>query len=201
MKVTHIYFLALFVIPFFFSCKNEGRDRDIQAPIEVVVETLEKKNLEMKKQDNLKSSVVSRAMMTPELSKFVSAVISAGLVDSLISGEKTYTVFAPSNEAFDAMDSKRKANLYNLANGEALKQMLKGHIVIGDLDSIALVSGIRNNNGTYKIKTMAGSQLSASRDGLDIIFTDSSGERTKLIKSDIKAENGVLHVVDALMGE
>jgi len=201
MKSNYSYFIIIFLFPLLFSCKNDTNEKGTTAPMDSVSKISEEKDLKEQREKNLSSSVVSRAMMTPELSKFVSSVISAGLVDSLMLGDKKYTVFAPSNEAFDTMNSNLKETVYNLANVTALKELLKNHIVLDNLDSIALVSSIRNNNGVYKINTMSGNELSASRDGMDIVFTDANGKKSKLIKSDIKAENGVLHVIDGVIGE
>lgn len=201
MKSILSYFLIALLFPLLFSCKNEVKENAETAPVDSVAKISEGKELDAKRQKNISSSVVSRAMMTPELSRFVSSAISAGLVDSLMQGGKMYTIFAPTNDAFDAMDSKTKESVYNLANVASLKQLLKNHIVIGNLDSINLVSSIRNHNGNFKINTMGGAQLNASRDGMDIIFTDANGKKSKLVKSDIKAENGILHVIDAVMGE
>ncbi|MGJ8667440.1 MAG: fasciclin domain-containing protein [Patiriisocius sp.] len=201
MKSILSYFLIALLFPLLFSCKNEVKENTETAPVDSVAKISEGKELDAKRQKNISSSVVSRAMMTPELSRFVSSAISAGLVDSLMQGGKMYTIFAPTNDAFDAMDSKTKERVYNLANVASLKQLLKNHIVIGNLDSINLVSSIRNHNGNFKINTMGGTQLNASRDGMDIIFTDANGKKSKLVKSDIKAENGILHVIDAVMGE
>jgi len=134
------------------------------------------------------------------LKTFSSAIVSAGLTEVLSNEEGPFTLLAPSNDAFSAIDQSDFNRLLDPNNKGKLTQMLKNHIVKGDIDSATLVQNIKSGNGNYTLETLSGAKLIASMKGADIVIKDSNGTEAVLGKSDIKGSNGVVHVLDTILG-
>lgn len=190
--------LALLAITLvLFSCKNESNDSSSSSEEKKVEKKAVVQTPEMKKQIN---SVMTKAMVTPELKTFSSAIVSAGLTEVLSNEEGPFTLLAPSNDAFSAIDQSDFNRLLDPNNKGKLTQMLKNHIVKGDIDSATLVQNIKSGNGNYTLETLSGAKLIASMKGADIVIKDSNGTEAVLGKSDIKGSNGVVHVLDTILG-
>ena len=186
-----------------FSCKekvkshSEGVEKGTEKTI--VVPVPEKKELTQEEVEQV-NSVMLKSMVTPELKTFTSMLVTAGLSDLLSKEKGPFTIIGPSNQAFSAMGQVKMEELLNSANIDKLTTLIKGHVIKGDLDSTTLVQKIKDGNGSYKIITMSGATYIASREDTAIIMTDAAGTVAQLGKSDIKGSNGVVHVVDKLLG-
>lgn len=178
-----------------FSCKSDSKESAPKAGEIPAKKELTKEDI---KQVN---SILTKAMVTPELRTFVSTLVSAGLSDKLTKEEGPFTILAPSNEAFGKIDGKRMESLLNQANKEQLSKLVNSHIVKASLDSATLVQKIKEANGSYEIVTLSGEKFTASREGNDIVITDKSGEKATIGKSDISGSNGVLHVLDNVLSK
>lgn len=178
-----------------FSCKSESKDTAPKAGEIPAKKELTKEDI---KQVN---SILTKAMVTPELRTFVSTLVSAGLSDKLTKEEGPFTILAPSNEAFGKIDGKRMESLLNQANIEQLSKLVNSHIIKGGLDSATLVQKIKEGNGSYQVGALSGEIYAFSRDGNDIIVTDKSGEKATIGKSDISGSNGVLHILDNVLSK
>lgn len=126
--------------------------------------------------------IVAIAAGNKDFSTLVTAVKEAGLVDTL-KGEGPFTVFAPTNKAFEKLgDEKLKAVL---ADKELLKKVLLAHVVVGKAVMAKDAMGLDG-------KEVNGFTVKAGGDGVMI------GD-AKVIKTDIKATNGVIHVIDTVL--
>jgi uncharacterized surface protein with fasciclin (FAS1) repeats len=184
------------VITLALSCKNESKEAEKSEE----VPTAATKKVLTVEEKNIVNSVLTKAMVTPESKNFVSMLLSAGLTDMLSKDEGPFTIFAPSNSAFGELDEVKRSYIFNPANKEAVVALLKSHIVAGNLDSATLVKNIKNANGNYKLITLTGITYTASREGTDIVLTDAQGRKAVLGKSDITGSNGILHIVDNVLG-
>merc|ERR1712022_26465 len=132
-------------------------------------------------------NIVQLAVGTPSLSTLVSAVKAASLVDAL-SGTGPFTVFAPTNKAFEKVPTKVLSALLEPANKAKLQELLKYHVAAGDVKSGMLKDG-------QKVSTLEGSELTVSiKDG--IVRLNGVAE---VVQGDVVASNGVVHVVDAVL--
>jgi len=139
-------------------------------------------------------------MVTPELKKFVSMIVTTGLANMLIQQEGAYTILAPSDAALAALDKTKMDFLLNQKNKDALIKLVNSHIVVGVLDSASIVQNIKKGNGSYKIITLSGVTYTATKEGSNIVITDVNEVKAVVGKSDIIGSNGVLHVLDAVLG-
>lgn len=118
----------------------------------------------------------------PELSTLAKLISQAGLADSLRSGGP-YTVFAPNNAAFKALPP---ATLDKLADPETLKAVLLHHVLPSAFTSEAI--------GNTTLKTAAGTSLPLAKAGSFVTVEDAMA-----VEADIKADNGVVHIIDRVL--
>ena len=199
MKLFHIFISSLFFSILLFSCKNDPKNSDFSPGSTTSDISEETDNTELTKTKIKQiNSVMAKMMVTPELSKFTSMIVSVQLADLLLNGEGPLTVFAPTNDAFNNIPETIKQDLSNPNYIEVLNTLLKNHIVEKDLTSSALLQSI-HKNGEHSINTMGGASLTAYLDDGDIMIKDSNGVTAKIGKSDILGSNGKLHMLDAVL--
>ena len=143
-------------------------------------------------------TLVEVAQGDEQFSTLVSAVTAAGLGETL-SGEGPFTVFAPTNAAFDKIP---EATLTELTTNDTdtLGNILKYHVVEGNVDAATLTKAI-NDAGEegYTIDTVGGGTLKATLDGSNVILTDATGGTATVTATDIEASNGVIHAIDTVL--
>ena len=144
-------------------------------------------------------TIVTIAAGTDDLSTLVAAVTAADLVDTLNS-DGPFTVFAPTNSAFDKLPDGTVANLLEPAQKDALTGVLTYHVVSGEVMAADLVAAITaEDDGVFDITTVNGATLSASIvDGAPIL-TDAAGNTSAITATDIDASNGVVHLIDTVV--
>ncbi|SHG42919.1 Uncaracterized surface protein containing fasciclin (FAS1) repeats [Flavobacterium segetis] len=143
-------------------------------------------------------NVVEVAVGSPDHTTLVAAVKAAGLVETL-SGTGPFTVFAPTNAAFDKLPTGTVASLLEPANMKMLQGILTYHVVAGKLDSKAVVAAIKAGKGKAVLTTVQGGKITASLKGSDVIITDEKGGMSKVTAVDLDASNGIIHVVDTVL--
>lgn len=143
-------------------------------------------------------TVVDIAVGSKDHSTLVAAVKAADLVSTLQSAGP-FTVFAPTNEAFAKLPAGTVDNLLKAENKATLAKVLTYHVVAGNLDAAAVVKAITDGKGKAVVKTVSGGSLTASlRDG-NVILTDENGATATVVATDLKADNGVIHVIDSVV--
>ena len=178
-----------------FSCKEEKKEQKPIDPEKAKFLKKEKKELTVEQKVQV-GSVMAKVMATPELKMLSSFIISSELTDTLMKDAGPFTIFAPKNEAFTSLPDDTNKALSNPSNKQMLLDVIKNHIVSGEIDSSMLVQKIKENGGSYKMTSLAGTELTASKSGNDIIIKDIKGAKAVIGKSDILGSNGVVHIVD-----
>jgi len=143
-------------------------------------------------------TVVDIAVGSKEHSTLVAAVKAAGLVETLQSAGP-FTVFAPTNAAFAKLPAGTVETLLKAENKATLAKILTYHVVAGNLDAAAVVAAIKAGNGKAVVKTVSGGSLTASLKEGKVILTDEKGGVATVVATDIKAGNGVVHVIDTVV--
>ena len=142
--------------------------------------------------------IIDNAVNSKDHTTLVAAVKAAGLVDTLKS-KGPFTVFAPTNAAFDKLPAGTVDTLLKPENKAMLTNILTYHVVAGNMDSKAIMKAIKKGNGKAMLKTVSGGTLTASMNGSDLILTDEKGGISKVTTADVKQSNGVIHVVDTVL--
>lgn len=142
--------------------------------------------------------VVDIAMGSADHSTLVAAIKAADLVSTLKS-EGPFTIFAPTNEAFNKLPTGTVENLLKPENKDQLAKILTYHVISGNLDAAAVMSAIKKGNGKAVLTTVSGGKLIASLDMDKVKLTDEAGNSANVIATDLKASNGIIHVIDAVV--
>jgi uncharacterized surface protein with fasciclin (FAS1) repeats len=142
--------------------------------------------------------IIDNAVNSKDHTTLVAAVKAAGLVDTL-QGAGPFTVFAPTNAAFEKLPKGTVDTLLKPESKKALTGILTYHVVAGKMDAAAIVKGIEEGKGKFTMKTVAGGTLTATMDGKDVIITDEKGGKSKVTIADVNQLNGVIHVVDSVL--
>ena len=143
-------------------------------------------------------NIVENAVSSKDHTTLVAAVKAAGLVETLQSNGP-FTVFAPTNKAFDKLPEGTVATLLKPENKELLAGVLTYHIVPGRIESKTLVDLIKKNGGTFSAATVNGGQLTFTLKGKDVFLKDEKGGMSKVTVMDVYQSNGVIHVVDTVV--
>jgi uncharacterized surface protein with fasciclin (FAS1) repeats len=123
---------------------------------------------------------------------------SAGLVETL-NGAGPFTVFAPTNDAFAKVDKATLDGLMKPESKAKLGEILKYHVVSGNLKSGDIAQLITDAKGTASIKTLNGGSLKASMVGDKIVLTDAKGNKSTVTSADMTGSNGTVHAIDTLV--
>jgi uncharacterized surface protein with fasciclin (FAS1) repeats len=143
-------------------------------------------------------NIVENAANSKDHTTLVAAVKAAGLVKTL-EGKGPFTVFAPTNEAFEALPKGTVETLLKPENKEQLAKILTCHVVAADVMSTALSDMIKKDGGEHDIKTVGGCVLKAKASMGKITLTDEAGGAADVTIADVKQSNGVIHVVDKVL--
>jgi len=143
-------------------------------------------------------TIVANAMNSADHTTLVAAVKAAGLVDTL-NGNGPFTVFAPTNAAFDQLPAGTLDTLLKPENKELLTKVLTYHVVAGKYDSKALAKLISKGKGKAWLTTVSGGKLTATMDGDKIVLRDEKGGMSTVTTADVYQSNGVIHVVNTVL--
>jgi uncharacterized surface protein with fasciclin (FAS1) repeats len=143
-------------------------------------------------------NIVQNAVNSKDHTTLVAAVKAAGLVDTL-SGPGPFTVFAPTNEAFDKLPAGTVATLVKPENKATLVKILTYHVIAGRLDSKAIAAQIAAGGGKATLKTVQGEDLTATMDGDKLVLTDAKGGKSTVTIANVYQSNGIIHVVDTVL--
>lgn len=143
--------------------------------------------------------IVDNAVNSADHTTLVAAVKAAGLVDTLKS-KGPFTVFAPTNAAFDKLPAGTVDTLVKPENKTMLTSILTYHVVAGQYDSKKLMALIKKGKGRAMLKTVSGGTLTARMNGMNgITLTDEKGGMSNVTTADVYQSNGVIHVVDTVL--
>ncbi|MBT8189307.1 MAG: fasciclin domain-containing protein [Saprospiraceae bacterium] len=142
--------------------------------------------------------IIDIASSSDDFSTLVVAVKTANLVKTL-QGEGPFTVFAPLNSAFAKLPEGTVEALLKPENKDKLTSILTYHVIAGEFNATDVVNAINASNGKFTIKTVNGANLTASLNNGSVILTDANGNSSAVIKTDIDASNGVVHVIDTVV--
>lgn len=143
--------------------------------------------------------IVDNAVNSKDHTTLVAAVKAAGLVDTL-KGAGPFTVFAPTNAAFEKLPAGAVDGLLKPDKKADLTKVLTYHVVAGNVDAATLKSQLAAGGGSATLTTVAGGTLTAKDDGAGgITLTDAKGGTARVAIADVKQKNGVIHVIDTVL--
>ncbi len=143
-------------------------------------------------------NIVENALNSKDHTTLVAAVKAAGLVDTL-EGNGPFTVFAPTNAAFDKLPAGTVDTLLKPENQGQLKKVLTYHVIAGRVSSKQLIGMIMKDGGQTQLKTVEGGTIIAMLDGKNVVLKDEKGDTAIVTQADVMQKNGVIHVIDTVL--
>lgn len=144
------------------------------------------------------TTIVDVAAGNPDFSTLVAAVKAAGLVETL-SGDGPFTVFAPTNAAFEKLPAGTVDGLLKPENVEKLKGLLTYHVVSGKFDAATVTDAITKGKGKYTVTTVNGGKIDLSLKDGKVVLTDANGKTSTVAMADVAASNGIIHAIDSVV--
>jgi len=146
---------------------------------------------QMADQAQPQQDIVAIASANQDFSTLVTALEAAGLVETL-QGDGPFTVFAPTNAAFEKLPAGTVEDLLKPENKDQLTAVLTYHVVPAAAMSTDLMDG-------QKLKTVQGEELTVRITEGKVTLIDATGNTAAVTQADIKASNGVIHVIDTVV--
>jgi len=143
-------------------------------------------------------NIIENAINSKDHTTLVAAVKAAGLVETL-QGSGPFTVFAPTNAAFNMLPAGTVDNLLKPENKGMLSSVLTYHVVPGNLDAKALMAKVKEGKGMAMLTTVQGEQLTVMQKDNSLWIKDAKGGIAKVSIKDVRQSNGVIHVIDHVL--
>ncbi|HEY8128934.1 MAG TPA: fasciclin domain-containing protein [Hyphomicrobium sp.] len=144
-------------------------------------------------------NIIENAVNSKDHTTLVAAVKAAGLVDTL-EGKGPFTVFAPTNAAFDKLPDGTVAALLKPENKTQLTNVLTYHVVAGDYSAAKIAKEAKANGGKLDLKTVEGEHIIIESDNMGGWWVvDGKGDKAKITIADVNQSNGVIHVIDGVL--
>jgi len=144
---------------------------------------------------NSEMNIVETAVSNDSFSTLVTAVQAGELVDAL-SSEGPFTVFAPTNDAFNNLPEGTLETLLMPENRQTLQSILTYHVVNGSYMASDVVNAINQNDGQFTVTTLQGNDLTLKIWEGDVYVKDANGNKAKVIITDVETSNGVIHAIN-----
>jgi uncharacterized surface protein with fasciclin (FAS1) repeats len=144
-------------------------------------------------------TIVENAAKSADHTTLVAAVKAAGLVETL-QGAGPFTVFAPTDAAFNRLPEGTVPTLLKPENQARLAGVLSYHVLAGRYDAHALTDAIRKGGGRATLRTVQGAPLTFTMNGeRNIVVRDANGMVADIAIYDVAQSNGVIHVIDRVL--
>lgn len=143
-------------------------------------------------------NIVENAVNSKDHTTLVAAVTAAGLVETL-QGKGPFTVFAPTNAAFEKLPAGAVDNLLKPENKATLTSILTYHVVPGKLNAKDIAALAKKGNGAAKLTTVQGGKLWVMEKNGQWWLKDEKGGMAKITIADVNQSNGVIHVINSVV--
>ena len=144
-------------------------------------------------------NIIENAVNSKDHTTLVAAVKAAGLVDTL-EGKGPFTVFAPTNAAFDKLPDGTVAALLKPENKTQLTNVLTYHVVAGDYSAAKIAKEAKASGGKLDLKTVEDEHIIIESDNMGGWWVvDGKGDKAKITIADVNQSNGVIHVIDGVL--
>jgi uncharacterized surface protein with fasciclin (FAS1) repeats len=143
-------------------------------------------------------TIASALGNSPDHSTLMQALKSAGL-DRTLAGAGPYTIFAPTNAAFQKLPSGTAEGLMRPEAKAALTGLLSYHVVPGVVTAKDLAASIQRGGGKAELATMAGGTLTATQANGAILISDGRGGHARVTQADMIGSNGVVQSIDSVL--
>ncbi|KAB7530910.1 fasciclin domain-containing protein [Flagellimonas olearia] len=145
------------------------------------------------------SNVPRTKTIDSEHHKILLEAVKVTEMEEILEKSGPFTIFAPSDAAFERFSTEKIKELLNSQDKSALKSLLTYHIVAGHLTASRILRAMCRGNGKASFTTIQGKKLLAHMDGYDIVLTDPIGNTARITSADLNLKNGVVHEIDSVI--
>lgn len=149
--------------------------------------------------DTTNAKTIIKSTEGSEEHKTLLAAVKAADLEDVLGSEGPFTVFAPSDGAFEKLPQGRIRTLLEPMNKGELKDLVSYHIVAGNLTAARILKEMCRGRGKATFTTILGNTITASMKGIDIVLTDDFGNTAIITMADATQQNGVIHVIDGVI--
>lgn len=143
-------------------------------------------------------NIIENAVNSKDHTTLVAAVKAAGLVETL-QGAGPFTVFAPTNAAFEALPAGTVDTLLKPENKDQLTKILTCHVVGAKAMAADIQKMVDDDKGAHPVKTVGGCTWTAKYEGDKVTLTDENGNVANVTIANVEQSNGVIHVIDKVL--
>jgi uncharacterized surface protein with fasciclin (FAS1) repeats len=143
-------------------------------------------------------NIIENAGKSKDHTTLVAAIKAADLVE-ILSSKGKFTVFAPTNAAFNKLPAGTVETLLKPDSKGTLSSILTYHVLRGKMSALDIMNDIKRGNGKTQLKTVQNGTLTASMSGKNLILTDEKGGTSKVTIANVNQSNGVIHVIDTVL--
>lgn len=144
-------------------------------------------------------NIIENAVKSKDHTTLVAAVKAGGLVETL-QGKGPFTVFAPTNDAFENLPNGTVDGLLKPESKKALTTILTYHVIAGKMNATDLISAIKKSGGKYVAETVSGHKLTFTMNGpANVMVWDENENGANISIYDVNQSNGVIHVIDSVL--
>ena len=129
----------------------------------------------------------------------VVAAVTAGELVEALSSEGPFTVFAPTNDAFNKLPEGTLGTLLQPENIGTLQSILTYHVVAGKFMAEDVINAINDNDGEFTVTTLQGNDLTLKLWEGSVYVKDTQGNKAKVIIADVDTSNGVINAIDTVV--
>ena len=129
----------------------------------------------------------------------LTSALEATELDMLLDSDAPFTIFAPSDQAFDKLPDEEVSQLMRPENKSKLREMLTYFMVAGSLSASKILNAMIRGDGMATFTTVQGKKIRATIEGVDIILTDDLGNKARITTADSDQCNGIIHTIDSVI--
>lgn len=143
-------------------------------------------------------NIIENAVNSKDHTTLVAAIKASGLVETL-QGAGPFTVFAPTNAAFEALPAGTVDTLLKPENKDQLTKILTCHVVGAKAMAADIKKMVDDDKGAHPVKTVGGCTWTAKYEGDKVTLTDENGNVANVTIANVEQSNGVIHVIDKVL--
>lgn len=131
--------------------------------------------------------------------KMLLAAMKAADLDEILGFDGPFTVFAPSDLAFEKLPNDQVEELLDPSNKKEVQALMTYHIIAGNFSASKILREMCRGGGKATFTTVHGDLLTATMQGVDIVLSDNLGNSAKITEADLSQCNGVIHEIDTVV--
>ena len=147
---------------------------------------------------DFEKSIIANTKNSVNHQTLLAAMKAADLAD-LLGYDGPFTVFAPSDLAFENLFASKESKLFRPENKKELQAILRYHIIAGEFSASKILKAMCRGEGKATFITVQGEEITATMQGIDIVLTDPFGNSAKITVADANQCNGIIHEIDSVI--